>query len=96
MTFEEIVSRFEVKSHYRDRVQAVCPAHPDKQASLTISRGRTGTLLHCHAGCDWESILNAVGLKRAISLIVISHRATVGRDMLNPERNAGLKNIRLR
>lgn len=65
MTFEEIVSRFEVKSHYRDRVQAVCPAHPDKQASLTISRGRTGTLLHCHAGCDWESILNAVGLKKS-------------------------------
>lgn len=65
MTFEEIVSRFEVKSRYKDRVQAVCPAHPDKQASLTISRGRTGTLLHCHAGCDLESILNAVGLKKS-------------------------------
>ena len=65
MTFEEIVSRFEVKNRYKDRVQAVCPSHPDKQASLTISRGRTGTLLHCHAGCDLESILNAVGLKKS-------------------------------
>lgn len=65
MTFEEIVSRFEVKSRYRDRVQAVCPAHPDKQASLTISRGRTGTLLHCHAGCHIDDILAAVGLKKS-------------------------------
>lgn len=65
MTFEEIVSRFEVKSRYKDRVQAVCPAHPDKQASLTISRGRTGTLLHCHAGCSLESVLDSVGLKKS-------------------------------
>lgn len=65
MTFEEVVSRFEVKIRYKDRVQAVCPVHPDKQASLTITRGRTGTLIHCHAGCDLESILNAVGLKKS-------------------------------
>lgn len=65
MTFEEIVSRFEVKSRYKDRVQAVCPAHPDKQASLTISRGRTGTLLYCHAGCSLESVLDSVGLKKS-------------------------------
>ena len=65
MTFEEIVSRFEVKSRYKDRVQAVCPAHPDKQASLSISKGRTGTLLHCHAGCSLESVLDSVGLKKS-------------------------------
>lgn len=65
MTFEEIVSRFEVKSRYKDRVQAVCPAHPDKQASLSISKGRTGTLLYCHAGCSLESVLDSVGLKKS-------------------------------
>lgn len=54
-----------MKSRYKDRVQAVCPAHPDKQASLTISRGRTGTLLHCHAGCSLESVLDSVGLKKS-------------------------------
>lgn len=63
MTFEEIVSRFEVKSRYKDRVQAVCPAHPDKQASLSISKGRTRTLIHCHAGCNFEDIIQKVGLK---------------------------------
>lgn len=65
MTFEEVVSRFEVKIRYKDRVQAVCPAHSDKQASLTISRGRTGTLLYCHAGCFLESVLDSVGLKKS-------------------------------
>ena len=65
MTFEEVVSRFEVKIRYKDRVQAVCPAHPDKQASLTISRGRTGTLIHCHAGCQIDDILVVVGLKKS-------------------------------
>ncbi len=29
MTFEEVISRFEVKSRYKNRVQAVCPAHSD-------------------------------------------------------------------
>lgn len=65
MTFEEVISRFEVKSRYKNRVQAVCPAHPDKQASLTVSRGRTGTLIHCHAGCQIDDILVAVGLKKS-------------------------------
>ncbi len=63
MTFEEVISRFEVKSRYKNRVQAVCPAHPDKQASLTVSRGRTRTLIHCHAGCNFEDIIQKVGLK---------------------------------
>lgn len=65
MTFEEVISHFKVQSRYKDRVQAVCPAHSDKQASLTISRGQTGTLLRCHAGCSLESILTEVGLKKS-------------------------------
>lgn len=40
----------------------MCPAHEDKQASLTISRGRSSTILYCHAGCDYRDILSAVGL----------------------------------
>lgn len=65
LTFEEVIERFQVKSRYPNRVQAVCPVHPDKQASLTISRGRTGTLIFCHAGCRIDDILAAVGLKKS-------------------------------
>ncbi len=43
--------------------QAICPAHPDKTPSLSISTGDTGNvLLHCHANCEITAILSAVGL----------------------------------
>lgn len=63
MTFDEVLSHFTVKSKSRDKAQCICPSHSDKQASLTISRGERGTVLHCHAGCDPEEIVEAVGLK---------------------------------
>lgn len=64
MTFEEISSRFKISKRYSNRVQAICPAHADAHASLTITRGERGTLVHCHAGCRTEDILEAVGLKK--------------------------------
>jgi len=42
---------------------AKCPAHEDRNASLSISEGRDGrTLLHCHAGCTVEAVVSAAGL----------------------------------
>ena len=63
MTFDEIVSRFTVKSRKTGSVQCLCPAHRDKEASLTISQGKKGTVLHCHAGCDTAAVLEEVGLQ---------------------------------
>ena len=63
MTFDEVLSHFQVKKKYRDRAQCICPAHSDKEASLTISKGDKGTVIHCHAGCETETILGAVGLR---------------------------------
>lgn len=40
-----------------------CPAHDDQQASLHISPGADQpVLLHCHAGCSVEEIIDAEGL----------------------------------
>ena len=60
--------------HFLDRLQGVkksgegwqakCPAHEDRNASLSIREGDGGKLLiHCHAGCTPEAIVAAVGLK---------------------------------
>lgn len=64
MTHEEILSRFQVIRRYSDKAQCRCPCHDDKQASLTISKGRKGAMIYCHAGCGFEDIIRAVGLKK--------------------------------
>lgn len=39
---------------------APCPAHNDRDPSLTIRDGRNGILLHCWSGCTFESIISAL------------------------------------
>jgi hypothetical protein len=45
---------------------ALCPAHDDGNASLSINVGDDGrVLMHCHAGCSIDEICEACGLKLA-------------------------------
>lgn len=64
MQFDEILTHFQIQKRYGDKAQARCPCHDDKQASLTITKGRRSALLHCHAGCNFEDIIQKVGLKK--------------------------------
>lgn len=42
---------------------ARCPAHDDRQASLSIAEGRGGrTLLRCFAGCEVQRVVAALGV----------------------------------
>ena len=46
--------------------EALCPAHDDQSPSLSVSEGSEGrVLLHCHAGCETETILTRVGFEWA-------------------------------
>lgn len=40
--------------------QANCPAHEDSQASLSISDNKDKLVMHCHAGCSFETIIAAL------------------------------------
>ena len=62
MEYKEFLSYFTVKKSTQDKAQCICPAHNDKQASLSITRKDNKILMHCHAGCDPSDILSAVGL----------------------------------
>ena len=43
---------------------ARCPAHGDDNPSLSVSRGEDGRILiHCHAGCSAEEVVQSMGLK---------------------------------
>jgi putative DNA primase/helicase len=47
-----------------DGYQAQCPAHEDRNPSLSISVAADGkVLLKCHVGCSFESIVSALGLE---------------------------------
>ena len=62
--FEQNLQHFSIASRHGDRAQCKCPAHHDKKASLTVTKGKNCTLVYCHAGCSLESILSSVGLKK--------------------------------
>lgn len=45
---------------------ALCPAHDDRQPSLSISPGRDGRILcRCHGGCETSAIVATLGLTMA-------------------------------
>ena len=44
---------------------ARCPAHDDRNPSLSVKLGESGrVLLKCHAGCDYAAIAAALDLER--------------------------------
>jgi len=65
VTYEEILAYFQVNKRYQDKAQCKCPAHDDKQASLTVTKGRDSVLIYCHAGCGIDNVLSAAGLKKS-------------------------------
>jgi 5S rRNA maturation endonuclease (ribonuclease M5) len=63
MTAAELAARLDGKRN-GDGWQAKCPAHEDRTPSLSISDGREGVLLHCHAGCSIDAICSALGIAK--------------------------------
>jgi hypothetical protein len=64
MTYEQFISRFEKQTKTARGVSVRCPAHEDRQASLSVSPSRDGgVLLKCFAGCETEDIVRAMGLE---------------------------------
>lgn len=62
--YESNLLPFEIKKRYGTKAQCRCPAHDDKHASLTITKGRKCTLFYCHAGCNVDDILKAAGIEK--------------------------------
>lgn len=62
ISFDDAVKALSATTHGRDSATACCPAHGDKNPSLSISRGHNGKLLlKCHSrGCDFDEILKCI------------------------------------
>lgn len=65
MDYKNIKAHFKIKQDHGDSCKAVCPSHPDKEASLSIKYDRASgkTILKCFAGCETEEIVKAAGLE---------------------------------
>lgn len=64
MQATELIRRLDgVRERGTNRWSAICPAHADKNPSLSIREGERGLLVHCWAGCTPEEICAALGLR---------------------------------
>lgn len=63
MTLEEVLERFPDAVETGGEWKTCCPAHEDRNPSLSISEGNDGrVLLHCFAGCKTGAICEAIGI----------------------------------
>lgn len=61
---DTILNRLDaVKQTGEGRFIARCPAHEDRNPSLSIRNAGELLLIHCFAGCDAIDVLHAVGLE---------------------------------
>ena len=63
---QNVLDRLERVKDHGAYFMALCPAHADRNPSLEVRLGDTGNvLLHCHAGCTFEEVVDALRLKPA-------------------------------
>lgn len=70
---------------------ALCPAHEDANASLSVSRGRDGRcLVKCHAGCTPEQVVGALGLAMTDLFVPEAPRANGSAPLPGPRNRPKL------
>jgi hypothetical protein len=64
VTASQLASMLRARRVGKDKWMAMCPAHPDRHPSLSISAGQRGVLIRCRSnGCDPRDIVAAMGIK---------------------------------
>jgi hypothetical protein len=61
----DLLARLRGVARSGDGWTARCPAHDDRHNSLSIDHRDGHWLLNCHAGCQWQTIINALGMHPA-------------------------------
>ena len=79
-----IIEATAAKSTGGNRFHGKCPAHDDRVASLSFRQCDDGRLLvHCHAGCHFSDVFNALGLQP-------SRRQSASYDLLAKQQKSRL------
>jgi hypothetical protein len=65
MRLDDLLSRLKRVRRSRNGFVSLCPAHDDREASLSIGEGESGKLLlNCFAGCPFDTILAALAFEK--------------------------------
>jgi hypothetical protein len=67
--FERVIGELELRDLYvrylgQGRADAQCPAHDDRNPSLSITSADDRVLMCCHAGYEIDDVLAAIGLEK--------------------------------
>jgi CHC2-type zinc finger protein len=63
MSVQMILARLNGVRHNDNGWMARCPAHEDRNPSLSIREKNGKTLLHCFGGCSIEAVCTAMGIR---------------------------------
>ena len=63
LVWKELISRLkQSKESASGKATALCPAHDDKNPSLSVKLTDQKILLNCHAGCSFRAIVSALNM----------------------------------
>ena len=62
-TLEDVLSQLSGVKKNGGGYMALCPCHDDHKPSLAINQADGKVLVHCHAGCSQEALVERLGLK---------------------------------
>jgi len=78
---DRVVTQLNARRVRENEYRARCPVHQGKSdTSLSIKDTGDKALIYCHAGCDLNTILEALGMRSAAELF---------RSIKTPDREAG-------
>lgn len=64
--YDNVIAALVARGHAVRNAMTTCPAHDDRNPSLSVAPGDDGrALLHCHAGCSTRDVAAAIGLTLA-------------------------------
>ena len=59
-TIDQLSALDKFKSVGKDRYVACCPAHDDRNPSLSVTQGKDKLLVYCFAGCTQAEVIDAL------------------------------------
>jgi CBS domain-containing protein len=65
ISYQRVLDKLDNVKDNGHQARALCPAHDDRNPSLSVTRTEGRTLIYCHAGCSQEQVVEAIDFTMA-------------------------------